>query len=317
MYLSEECEENRNRILKECAYTKKKHEEIEKRYKRLVEPAPQFNFAVKRKAVGVEPKNGLGHKGMRQCKEISENLQKEFNREFCEEDETVRADLSEVEPMPDVEADAETEIEIETKTEIAAESETGVEPEAEGELKAGAETGPVDGGEAEEAHARTVQGGFESFYEKNLAEVLEKPEFEEIRKFIGEERDFSKAAYRDLMKAFGMDAEVGAEVIAEGSDSEAEPAREAADGWPESGAESEGDLADEEKIITEVEAEIVGVSDKEDEIHGGLGKVFAVPLQREVEKKTFSLEPVKFRIIKAALAAAVMVVGALVVYSIW
>lgn len=311
MYLSEECEENRNRILKECAYTKKKHEEIEKRYKRLVEPAPQFNFAVKRKEVGAEPKNGLGHKGIRQCKEISENLQKEFDREFCVEDEAGRMDLLKSEATQDFEADgdAETEIEIGAKTEIAAESEGGVEPEAEGEIKAGAEIESVDGGQAgAEAPEKTARGGFESFYEKNLAEVLEKPEFEEIRKFIGEETDFSKAGYKDLMKAFGMDAEAGAEVTEEGSDSEAEPAGEATDDGAESGAE---------EIITEVEAEIVDLSVKEDEIHEGLGKVFAVPLEREVEKKTFALEPVKFRIIKAALAAAVMVAGALVVYSIW
>ncbi len=296
MYLSEEYEENKNRILKECAYTKKKHEEIEKRYKRLVEPAPQFNFAVKRKEASPEPKNGLDSQGIKQYREISENLQKEFSRDFCEDAEIVQADLLKSELL------SESEDETETKA----------ENEASGRNEAGDENALVGGEKSEaEAPAKMAVGNFESFYEKNLAEVLEQPEFEEIRKFIGEETDFSKEGYKDLMKAFGMDAETNVEVIDKESDSESEPANENAD------AKSESDLADSEKIITDVEVEIVDISVNDGEIHEGLGKVFAVPIERDVEKKSFALEPMKFRIIKAALAAAVMVVGAIVIYSIW
>lgn len=304
----EEGEKN-NRILKECALSRKKHEELEKRYKNLVDPEISYlsqiakikkNNEKKRSGgretgepekVGLSGERESGGNAISETKKytaVNSTKKAGVSHVFEAEDDVVKP-ISELEkdfPEPENKYGPETEIGKNPGDADRAIQHEQFEKETVGYTAAAVEsydnndTENPEGQVASNSEGQDTPMNFKRYFERELSPILSNPEFEIIREFIEAGNDFSREEYQSILNEYGN---------ASGADSPVEPEEK-----PEEAAEP----------LKEYMPESVGV-------------VYASPLENNIENVNECKEPVKVKIIKAALALTVLITTTTIIYNIW
>lgn len=293
-YHSEEYDDRENKILEDSEESRQRHAEVEKRYKRLVEKkAVCFNMeeslAILRQEYGIEFNDDMELPRKSPVKisiEDEENVSEEIS-----DDNSDKKDALEVENKTDVsdtqnennadESEHEKESENEEKS-FEATNEEKCENLGK-DLKESIET-EKDFEKFKEIENRFREafpedGRFKAFYEENIEPLLSDPEFGEIRDFIYEEADFSNEKYDLVLKAFEEKTGI-----------------------------SYGDSSPE--------ADIHPV-DELQQMPDGAKMVHAVPIENEKDVSISKKNRAGTFYMGASLAGIVILIGALVVYSIW
>ncbi|GEM_PF-5308161 len=181
--------EKNNRILKECALSRKKHEEVEKRYRSLVEPDMSYLIRI---AKINEEKSEKERTTLKSGNSVSKS---EYEKKPPEKKTDSVVSSGETEPVA-------KEPENSSNTEYDADSgktETEIKPETEnnsGIFQSEDNIPPKNNS------AQTVSDNFRKYFEREISPILDKPEFGTIRDFIAEENDFSREEYQSILEEY-------------------------------------------------------------------------------------------------------------------
>lgn len=315
-YNSEEYEDRENKILEESEESRKKHKEIEERYRKLVEKKVSgFNIeeslAILKQEYGIE-----FNKEIELPKKSPVKICLEDEEEKTEDDETVSY---EAEPAAETEEDNEEEAEEASEDEasdagqgaessddeippepVKEDSEDATQSISESEEKSEKEDEAFKEKENRFMEAFPEDGRFKAFYEENIGPLLDDPEFREIRDFIYEEEDFSNEKYNMVLKAF--EEKTG---ISYGSQKPGEDSINQEDGSDGLKTEESGEEAGSEKSAEGVE------------VIEGAQTVHAVPIENEkaiAGRRTG--RPSAFYM-GASLTGIVVLVAILIIYAVW
>lgn len=297
-------ENDRRKILKECAHTRNKHIEIEARYEKLVS----------RRSPAINPEELEAALRGSGGAEISVHNQSRKNTKAIEEKEALRGsscipeDGEKIRPHEASTADVSAD-RGEAETDTAGAPGTGYGAETHDALEAVSDEKDAEAGTEEETgeeHGKE-QVTFEEILniQKSILKRISKSS-EELEAFLfgadakncGDYPVYAEPKIKKLCQEEESDPPDGGVV-------EAEPAQE-----PEK--EKNNEAAETEEIIL-VEADDIIMP----EAGGGLGTVYASPLVNEKYRGKEEKHSAGKSILGIALAALVLVIGALAVYYIW